>query len=867
MKIVVIGQSQFGLEVYKCLRAKDHDVRGVFTTPDKDGRSDPLGTAAEKDGVPVFKLARWRVKGQVIPEVLETYKALGAELNVLPYCSQFIPMQVMDYPCHGSIIYHPSLLPRHRGASAINWTLAHGDEKAGFSVFWADSGLDTGPILLQKEVSVTSDDTLNSLYRRFLFPEGIKGMVEAVQLIESGHAPRIIQPEEGATYEPIMKKELAKINWDQPALVIHNWIRGNDSNPGAWTTMDGQRVTFLGSHLGGSAPQGGKEVSIEGATQPGLIYQDGLLVYGNDGNSVTVKNLRFDDGQMRPASAYFCQSETTTMELSSEEQAMVEEMKEVWTSILSSVSIVEDSTDFFKSGAGSMDVIRLVEEVRARFRGVQLEPEDMYMAPQFGAFVQAVARRMRGEGQRELVVNYVTKEVNGMVINIPHQCFINGEFVDAADGKTYDAINPSDETVICSVACASTRDVDLAVAAAKTAFEDGEWGKMNARDKGNLMYRLADLMEKHQEELATIEALDSGAVYTLALKTHVGMAVQTFRYFAGWCDKIQGSTIPINHARPNRNLTLTRRQPLGVCAIVIPWNYPLMMLAWKSAACLAAGNTLVLKPAQVTPLSALKFAELSARVGFPPGVINILPGPGSVVGQHMSEHCDIHKIGFTGSTEIGKQIMKSCAMSNLKKVSLELGGKSPLIIFSDCDLDKAVRMLREVQKLKIGDPLDRSTDHGPQNHKAHLEKLLEFCKRGQAEGATLRYGGTQLPRPGLFFVPAIFTDVQDDMFIAKEESFGPIMIISRFPNGNVEDVLRRANATEYGLASGVFTRDVNRALFVAERLQAGTVFVNTYNKTDVAAPFGGFKMSGFGKDLGEESLNEYLQTKCITLEY
>uniref|UniRef100_UPI00358FB5C3 cytosolic 10-formyltetrahydrofolate dehydrogenase-like isoform X1 n=1 Tax=Myxine glutinosa TaxID=7769 RepID=UPI00358FB5C3 len=240
MKIVVIGQSQFGLEVYKCLRAEGHDVKGVFTIPDKDGKSDPLGTAAEKDGVPVFKLARWRVKGQVIPGVLETYKALGAELNVLPYCSQLIPMQVIDYPCHGSIIYHPSLLPRHRGASAINWTLAHGDEKAGFSVFWADSGLDTSPILLQKEVSVTPDDTLSSLYKRFLFPEGVKGMVEAVQLINSGDAPRIIQPEEGASYEPIMKKELAKINWDQPALAIHNWIRGNDSNPGAWTIMEGQ---------------------------------------------------------------------------------------------------------------------------------------------------------------------------------------------------------------------------------------------------------------------------------------------------------------------------------------------------------------------------------------------------------------------------------------------------------------------------------------------------------------------------------------------------------------------------------------------------------------------------------------------------
>lgn len=414
------------------------------------------------------------------------------------------------------------------------------------------------------------------------------------------------------------------------------------------------------------------------------------------------------------------------------------------------------------------------------------------------------------------------------------------------------------------------------------------------------MYRLADLLEENQEELATIEALDSGAVYTLALKTHIGMSVQTFRYFAGWCDKIQGSTIPINQARPNRNLTFTKKEPLGVCAIIIPWNYPLMMLAWKSAACLAAGNTLVLKPAQVTPLTALKFAELSVKAGFPKGVINIIPGSGGLAGQRLSEHPDIRKLGFTGSTAIGKQIMKSCAVSNLKKVSLELGGKSPLIIFNDCELDKAVRMgmgavffnkgenciaagrlfveesihdefvtrvVEEIKKMKIGDPLDRSTDHGPQNHQAHLEKLLQYCEAGVKEGATLVYGGRQVHRPGFFMEPTVFTDVEDHMYLAKEESFGPIMVISKFQNGDIDGVLQRANNTEYGLASGVFTRDISKAMYVSEKLEAGTVFVNTYNKTDVAAPFGGVKQSGFGKDLGEEALNEYLKTKTVTLEY
>ncbi|NXR12298.1 AL1L2 dehydrogenase, partial [Semnornis frantzii] len=493
----------------------------------------------------------------------------------------------------------------------------------------------------------------------------------------------------------------------------------------------------------------------------------------------------------------------------------------------------------------------------------------------------------------------VSKNVNNMTVNMPYQCFINGQFINADDGKTYDTINPADGSVIASVSSASLADVDKAVAAAKEAFENGEWGRMNARERGRLMYRLADLMEKHQEELATIESIDSGAVYTLALKTHVGMSVQTFRYFAGWCDKIQGSTIPINQARPNHNLTFTRKEPIGVCAIVIPWNYPLMMLAWKSAACLAAGNTLVLKPAQVTPLTSLKFAELSARAGFPKGVINILPGSGALVGQHLSEHPDIRKVGFTGSTPIGKQIMKSAA-TNLKKVSLELGGKSPLIIFSDCELDRAVKMgmgavyfnkgenciaagrlfveesihdefvekvVEEIKKMKIGDPLDRSTDHGPQNHKAHLEKLLQYCETGVKEGATLVYGGRQVCRPGFFMEPTVFTDVEDHMYIAQEESFGPVMVISKFKNGDIDGVLRRANTTEYGLASGVFTKDISKALYISEKLEAGTVFINTYNKTDVAAPFGGFKQSGFGKDLGEEALHEYLRTKAITVEY
>uniref|UniRef100_A0A3P9DUJ8 10-formyltetrahydrofolate dehydrogenase n=1 Tax=Maylandia zebra TaxID=106582 RepID=A0A3P9DUJ8_9CICH len=826
-----------------------------------------LAVAAEKEGTPVFKFPRWRVKGKPIPEVVDAYKAVGAELNVMPFCSQFIPMNVIDHPKHGSIIYHPSILPLHRGASAINWTLIHGDKKAGFTVFWADDGLDTGPILLQSECDVEPNDTVDTLYNRFLFPGGIKAMV----------------------------------NLAQPAEAIHNWIRGHDKVPGAWTVIDGQSVTLYGSSmLGGSVPEG-QPLDIEGASQAARVTKNGLVLYGTDGKALLVKNLQFEDGKMIPASKYFSSGESASVELTDDEKTMAEEIRNIWKGILSNVPAIEDTTDFFKSGAASMDVVRLVEEVKQKCAGVQLQNEDVYMATTFQDFIQMFVRKLRGEDQEEeLVVDYATKDVNNMTVKMPYQCFINGKFEDSENGKTYDSISPTDGSVICKVSYASVGDVDRAVAAAKEAYENGPWGKMNPRDRGSLLYRLADLMEEHQEELATIESIDSGAVYTLALKTHVGMSIQTFRYFAGWCDKIQGKTIPINQARPNRNLTFTKKEPLGVCAIVIPWNYPLMMLAWKSAACLAAGNTLVLKPAQVTPLTALKFAELSVKAGIPKGVINILPGSGGVVGQRLSEHPDIRKLGFTGSTPIGKQIMKSCAVSNLKKVSLELGGKSPLLIFSDCDMDKAVRMgmssvffnkgenciaagrlfveesihdefidrvVEEIKKMKIGDPLDRSTDHGPQNHKAHLDKLLEYCEIGVKEGATLVYGGTRVDRPGFFMEPTVFTDVEDHMFLAKEESFGPVMVVSKFKDGDVDGVLQRANDTEYGLASGVFTRDINKAMYVSERLEAGTVFVNTYNKTDVATPFGGFKQSGFGKDLGEDALMEYLKTKAVTVEY
>ncbi|KAK4319328.1 hypothetical protein Pmani_009720 [Petrolisthes manimaculis] len=899
MRVAIIGQSTFAGEVYKQLVKDGHKVVGVFTIPDQGAREDPLATMAAADGVKVFKFKSWRKKGVALPEVLEQYQSIDPELNVMPFCSQFIPMEVINHPKNKSICYHPSILPRHRGASSINWTLMCGDKKGGFSIFWADDGLDTGPILLQREVDVDPNDTVDTLYNRFMYPEGIKAMAEAVRLVSDGKAPCLPQPTEGATYDPMLnKKDLCKINWDQPAENLHNFIRGLDSSPGAWTVMDGQEVKLFGSKMFSGVVGESREVEIESIAKPGLIHKDGLLLTGTDGKKVNVSRISVD-GKMMNAAKYGSASEASeAVELNDEEKTVAEALRETWKAILN--IDVADDTDFFKAGAGSMDVVRLVEETKEK-AGVTLENEDVYMATTFQEFIQVmVIVRRGGDTKPKFEYNAFKMHVNNMDLAFPTQLFIDGQFVDATSGKFLHSINPATEELICDVHSAGKEDVDKAVAAAKKAFYQGPWGTMNARDRATLIFKLADLMDQHKEELATIETIDSGAVYTLALKTHVGMSVDTWRYFAGWCDKIHGHTIPINNARPNHNLTITKKEPIGVCGLVTPWNYPLMMLSWKMAACLAAGNTVVIKPAQVSPLTALKFAELSAHAGIPPGVINVLPGTGSVCGQAIADHPDVRKLGFTGSTEIGKVIMKSCAMSNLKKASLELGGKSPFIIFSDCDLDKAVRMgmssvffnkgenciaagrlfveeaihdefvrriIEECKKMVIGDPLNRGTAHGPQNHKAHFDKLLEYIDIGVKEGATLVYGGKKVDRPGFFLHPTVFTNVDDHMFIAKEESFGPIMVISKFANGEVEEVVARANDTEYGLASGVMTKDLSKALLVSEKLDAGTCFVNTYNKTDVAAPFGGFKQSGFGKDLGEDALREYLKTKTITFEY
>ncbi|XP_046682744.1 cytosolic 10-formyltetrahydrofolate dehydrogenase [Homalodisca vitripennis] len=898
LRLALIGQSTFAAEVYKLLKNRGHNVVGVFTIPDKGSREDPLATVARADQTPVYKVKAWRKGEQALKEIVDQYKEVGAELNVLPFCSQFIPMDVINFPKLKTICYHPSILPRHRGVSAISWTLIQGDKEAGFSVFWADEGLDTGPILLQQKCAVEPNDTVDTLYSRFLYPCGIKAMAEAVDMVADGSAPKIEQPTEGASFEPsLRKKELQKIDWSKDAVGIHNFIRGLDSSPGAWSILNGEEVKFFGSKLWKSAKPEGTQIAVNGMHQPGIVHPDGILLWGSDGKMVNIERLSVN-GRMISASQFGkSRDESDALQLTEKEENMIVILNSVWKSILSIE--VNNTTDFFASGAGSMDVVRLVEEIKEKLQ-INLQNEDVFMAPVFLEFCETVVKKARGASdKKEFKYNAIQMEANNINLTFPNQLFINNHFVNSESGKTIDCINPSDESVLCKVQCASEKDVDDAVEAARNAFYDGEWSKISNRERGVLMNRLADLMDNHKEELATIESLDSGAVYTLALKTHIGMSVETWRYFAGWTDKIHGSTIPISHARPNRNLTLTRREPIGVCGLITPWNYPLMMLSWKMAPCLAAGNTVVIKPSEQSPLTALKFAELSVKAGFPPGVINVLPGKGSEAGAAIANHADIRKVGFTGSTKTGQHIMKNAA-SNLKKVSLELGGKSPLVVFDDFDLDKSVRLsmggvffnkgenciaagrvfvessihdeflkklVEETKKVVIGDPLNRNTQHGPQNHLAHLNKLMAYCQKAQKEGATLVMGGQRCNRPGYFFQPTIFTDVEDHMFIANEEAFGPIMAITKFSSSDLDSLIKRLNSIEYGLASGIITRDINRALNFAEKIEAGTVFINTYNKTDVAAPFGGFKQSGFGKDLGEEALNEYTKVKCITVEY
>jgi len=471
---------------------------------------------------------------------------------------------------------------------------------------------------------------------------------------------------------------------------------------------------------------------------------------------------------------------------------------------------------------------------------------------------------------------------------------IDNKWVDSVSGKSFETINPATGEVLAKVAEADAPDVELAVKAARKAFHaKSVWRRMSASERGKLLNRLADLIEANIEELATLESLDNGKPKHVARSADLPLVSACYRYYAGWADKIQGKTIPIS----GDYFCYTRHEPVGVVGQIIPWNFPLLMQAWKLAPALACGNTVVMKVAEQTPLSALRIGELIIEAGFPEGVVNILPGYGPTAGGAIARHMDVDKIAFTGSTEVGHLIMKASAESNLKRVTLELGGKSPNIVFADADMKEAVegshfalffnqgqcccagsrvfveekvydefveRSTERAKRRTVGNPLERTTEQGPQVDNDQFEKVMGYVQSGKQEGAKLMCGGERVGDRGYFVAPTVFSDVKDEMKIAQEEIFGPVMSIMKFKD--VDDLVERANKTIYGLAAAVWTRDIGKAHHIANNVRAGTVWINCYDVFDAGAPFGGFKQSGIGRELGEYGLQQYSEIKTVTVK-
>ncbi len=472
------------------------------------------------------------------------------------------------------------------------------------------------------------------------------------------------------------------------------------------------------------------------------------------------------------------------------------------------------------------------------------------------------------------------------------QMLIDGRWVNSVSGKTFATINPATGETICQVAEGDKADIDLAVKAARKAFETGDWSKMSAAERGRLLYKLADSIEAHQDELAKLETLDNGKPLRDSLGADLPLTVKCYRYYAGWADKNHGKTIPIE----GNFACYTRHEAIGVVGQIIPWNFPLLMQAWKWAPALACGNTVVLKPAEQTPLTALRVAQLAQEVGFPNGVINVVPGYGPTAGAALSGHMDVDKIAFTGETSTGKIVMEAAARSNLKRVSLELGGKSPNIVFADADLDAAIegayfglffnqgqcccagsrlmveekvydqfveKLVAKAKEQNVGDPFDMDTTQGPQVSEEQFNRILGYIESGKKDGAKLLTGGGRCGTKGYFIQPTVFEGVRDEMKIAKEEIFGPVMSILKFKD--IDDAIARGNRTMFGLAAAVWTRDIKKALKVSNALKAGTVWINCYDVFDAAAPFGGYKMSGIGRELGEYALEAYTEVKTVTI--
>jgi len=471
----------------------------------------------------------------------------------------------------------------------------------------------------------------------------------------------------------------------------------------------------------------------------------------------------------------------------------------------------------------------------------------------------------------------------------PRKMFINGKWVEAASGKTFPSYNPATGEVMAQVAEGDREDINRAVKAARAAFETGAWPNMSASQRGRLIWKLGDLIEEHLEEFAQLESLDNGKPLAVARVADVPLAADLFHYMAGWATKVEGNTIPFSP----KYFAYTRREPVGVVGQIIPWNFPLLMAAWKLGPALATGCTVVLKPAEQTPLSALLLAELIAEAGFPDGVVNVVTGYGETAGAALAAHPDVDKIAFTGSTEVGKLIVHAAA-GNLKKVTLELGGKSPNIVFADADIsstiagassaiffnqgqcccagsrlyieqsmfDKVVSgVADEARKIKVGPGFDPDTSMGPLVSEEQLNRVCNYLESGFSEGAEAVVGGHKRAGSGYFVEPTVMVKTNPSMKVVREEIFGPV--VCAMPFTDIDKLIAEANQSEYGLAGAVWTRDISKAHSVAAKLRAGTVWINCYNVFDASLPFGGYKQSGWGREMGHEALELYTEVKTV----